>query len=784
MIISPPFLPPRTARQSDAAWIELGMTQPPSRAPQSNAREGSFPLSAAFMWHNGIHIAAPATAGVYAEVRAVAEGTVIFSKIGTTKDADAAHPQNYNPFGTGPAWTDNGIVIIEHEAEVGASNDAAAIPTVFVFYSLYMHLASLQDCPITKARWKKGDKVQRKDVLGEPGSIYGHAGQIHFEICCDKPALEKILNRTARWEENDPVEEPKTDGRTDALFGAIYVYLPGSTHTASIAPVRHVLPIAGAGRGIGWSEILGTAQWVALRYDKGNLKVSSYTTSGKKIGVDIDVPDAEYALYREATERHESLHEADRLKSSPSGWFGLLRFGRNLGYGNGTDLLPDDAQHWRRIPTSVGTIWADLNSVGSHKFSDADFPLVAGWNCFDDDRNTNSQLCESPQLRRLLRHQEDIPYLAKSERRGEIDERRSIARRLGDVAVQPILRKAVCCFPTEWDRNTVEQRHSWLRDPSEGLHLEDAANWAVLATHLNYLSFPDLPASYKNATWRFHPTEFIVTFKSCGWLSKNELAKIYPATDAAIRSNYWKAINDVMRKFLITDGNRQSHFFGQGAVESDCLRDMQEKSMRGIIEPTRLLGRTINPRSAAMETDHWYGDRVDEDDAWFRLEKFNSRGVRITRSYSWVNGNAGDIDAQKFRGRGFKQLTGLDNYAGYWLFRGWLHQNSFDRNWWNDPQYKLKNASGMIKRMPCINNPHTISNNPFNCLDSGGWYLIFKRPRVMLAIDNDKAELAVTANDKILEKSVSLAVTVAINGGRIGDERRLEFTRQVKMILL
>ncbi|HBY4947515.1 TPA: M23 family peptidase, partial [Klebsiella pneumoniae] len=79
-----------------------------------------------------------------------------------------------------------------------------------------------------------------------------------------------------------------------------------------------------------------------------------------------------------------------------------------------------------------------------------------------------------------------------------------------------------------------------------------------------------------------------------------------------------------------------------------------------------------------------------EKDNYFSGKKYNSRGGYITGSYSWINGNCGDVDAQKFRGRGFKMLTGLNTYSSYWVYRGWLSKNDFDKYWWDDPEYKKK----------------------------------------------------------------------------------------------
>lgn len=38
-------------------------------------------------------------------------------------------------------------------------------------------------------------------------------------------------------------------------------------------------------------------------------------------------------------------------------------------------------------------------------------------------------------------------------------------------------------------------------------------------------------------------------------------------------------------------------------------------------------------------------------------------------------------------------LTGLNTYSSYWVYRGWLSKNDFDKYWWDDPEYKKKKFS-------------------------------------------------------------------------------------------
>ncbi len=101
---------------------------------------------------------------------------------------------------------------------------------------------------------------------------------------------------------------------------------------------------------------------------------------------------------------------------------------------------------------------------------------------------------------------------------------------------------------------------------------------------------------------------------------------------------------------------RRAHFIGQGAVESDYLMTIQEVSQKQDIINGKPVGGDIVQDSKRNERDlgHWYGEVPTEIDVYFSGKKYNKKGSYIAGSYSWSNGNCGDIDAQKFRGRGFK----------------------------------------------------------------------------------------------------------------------------------
>jgi predicted chitinase len=113
------------------------------------------------------------------------------------------------------------------------------------------------------------------------------------------------------------------------------------------------------------------------------------------------------------------------------------------------------------------------------------------------------------------------------------------------------------------------------------------------------------------------------------------------------------------------------------------------------------------------------------------------------KNYAGWLGNVEWNDGGTFRGRGFKQMTGRDNYSNYWQYRGWLNANAFSPRWWRNPgwwgisgntvttaQYNTlptQNPTDVAElvaqmRPPIIGNPDIVSTDPFNCIDTAGWF--------------------------------------------------------------
>jgi hypothetical protein len=122
----------------------------------------------------------------------------------------------------------------------------------------------------------------------------------------------------------------------------------------------------------------------------------------------------------------------------------------------------------------------------------------------------------------------------------------------------------------------------------------------------------------------------------------------------------------------------------------------------------------------------------------FNHTRYTTTGAISGNSYAWRNGNIDTIDAQKFRGRGFKQLTGRSNYAQYWCYRGWLTKSSFDEYWWDDPAYKNRQPDKNEAPPAIINNPHIIAIDSYNCIDSGAYFIAAERPKTAVHAKHER----------------------------------------------
>ncbi len=588
MIISPPFLPVRAANQTDDAWLDAAMVAPTSRPQSTGAPEGSFPLSSKLEWHNGMHLQGQAGANGQTVVRAIADGKVVYVGKPNKANNNADDAQNFNPFGEGPTWTDNGCVIVEHTTEIGA---AGAQATEIVYYSVYMHLSEIARITpagqTAKRILQKNDNVWRKDEIGNAGQIYSHAGQTHLEICVDEANLTRLIGgRAPAWVDLANIPAPTADGRTDSVFGAIWFYLPASTPTATAEPNNHLRSAT--------QPTLNQIIWLKMTYASGACAFESYDNTGRSLGALPAQANAEYNLYTEASRRHKALPSVDKSTSSPSGWYELLRFGRNLGRGPAAtdkDPLPANAAHWRKVPGADGQpIWADLNAEGTYKFSDADFLPIQGWNFVNDDSTPDDQRCDSSNLKNLIADPD-----TSNQNRMETTE---LARRLGVQEVAKRLRRMICRFPSEWNQSTIETRYAFVKELDAFKENPDA--WKPIAAHMKAISFSDLPTEYIGADWRFHPREFIGYMRRCGWLSLDELVSTFPRymfynsngnprtaittnnetyslTKAVARAriqNHTIPLNKCIRKYIGGDKKRIALFLAQVLLESAQWRNL------------------------------------------------------------------------------------------------------------------------------------------------------------------------------------------------------------------
>ena len=624
MVISPPFLPSPIAGETEAAFLARAMVQPYAPTRDTTALRGSFPLSGSLMWHNGLHLGAPQINEQFVPVRAIADGKVIHVRQPAEFSRDPEHPLNHASDGS-VQWTDNGCVIVKHSTDIGA---ARGVAVGFGYFSLTMHLSAIE--PTVKV----GAQVWRKDVLGKAGQVLGGQSTIHFEICCDTAQLKQLIGRDPTWIELENEAAPTRNGRTDCVYGDSVIYLPAST------AIAHQKPLHPHRTEPGTQTKINTAQWVVLKYEKGNLTIRSLDRMGRPIGTPQTVADAEYDLYKTACDLHAKSKRQD-IPNSPSGWYELLRFGRNLG----PDPLPEDAANWQLIPTATGAVWADLNYPDTFKFSEADFLTVMGWKVVNDDRDHLDQRAQSLQMSRLL--QDPTPNSPEREKPGHQ------ASRLGLPEVVAKLKNVVAYFPTEWDISTAERRVGWLKDKTQVERPLNERQWGKFKNNFDALCMPDLPEEYQNAMWRINPVTFIETMRKCSWLSQAEFHQLIP-------------------EYIVR---------GKGAgLSGPFFYERSEKSAGGLIKRNsdalnRMMRKYAISNPARMAA--FIGNSNPEAIWWSGLEE---AGAKTLRYFPW-------------HGRGFLQLTNPDgkfgkgnNYEKYFLYRGFSVAGAANEqiNLWRD----------------------------------------------------------------------------------------------------
>jgi predicted chitinase len=561
MLISSPFLPTPVAGETKDQYLDRSMVV-------GTAGDGGFPVSFEMNWHGGVHLSAPSGAS---QVRAIADGKVSFMRQPTARSTDPTHPLNYRG-----GWTDDGVIVVKHETDIGAIAAVRARPAVaatattpavpavaaapavvtkVIFFSVYLHLGTVKPLAVN-------DNVFRMNELGTAGSIYGARDRIHLEIVCDDA---NVLALTGR---NTPQSVTTADGRTDVIFGKIWYFVPTGAAFLQSDPLAR--PRRGRAPGLPPVQFTSTADMlISVEFVGMNAVVTSHDATGVPLGASATSANYVGQLMRRA---------AGLFPQSQSAGVELMRYGRAIGP---EPVNPTNAPNWLQAPHPGGTGFVDVNAAGVRRMSDGDFPswdfggLNRGWVLVDGSSSKDSRSTDPGVIKLLDLNKDQVVPVSEA------------TAALADPNVQLSLSHKICKFPTEWDPATIDQRLSFLRD--EAPAKLTAAEYQKLRAHVNALCFwsgsgPGIAGTH----WHFHPREFIRQFKKCIWLSQRELAQCIPRKMASLTNStfgvhanasfanalsfaapWTPGISLMMRKHLISESpERVAHFLAQVIAET------------------------------------------------------------------------------------------------------------------------------------------------------------------------------------------------------------------------
>lgn len=726
MLISPPFLQTRAANQTEQAWLDLIM---PIGTAGTIHNTGLYPVSHAMNWHGGLHLIAPTDSAESQKVRAIADGTVLFCRKPAPIEDSPDHPLRYIG-----GWTHDGVVVIKHETEIGEGEEAKV-----TFYSVYMHLGEVE------SQIASGRKIYRKDPIGRGGQVYGHHHrEIHFEIACDDINLKRLVGRST-----SELDLSK-DGRADAVFGDLHFYLPSGAQFYAACPAANISAPPVAPAHTSTDSLFVTLHYAAGEADGGGCGDATLCTrnlDGTVIGTAQREPDAEYNLYKTANKLAEAYPAASR--PAPSAVYELIRFGRVINTANET-LTPASMPHWRKVAYPGGAGWVNLNAEGVKKFSDADFPHWLGWTLVDDSSDANSR-CDSATLRQWVTNGQPLGLSALHDR-------------INAPEVQKKLSRAICKFPSEWDRSTIDSRYSWLKQSTEEIpEALGEDDYALFKAHAEALCF-DCAELFK-AQWCFSPKSFMEVFRRCGWLSLHELASTLPR-----------------HLFYTTSGNPRSAITTNNSIFCLSKTSAESRVFQHSIELNKVIRKYIGSSKNRLAI---FLSQVLLETAQWRNPGGTKRLMHEWGFGQYSAANPATEHYSIFYGRGIMQLTWAGNYKAYGEYRQLANNQGgyTDRLNQNNPRISQTsqhynanpNDGGVLFTWAPRYDPDLIAENAYAACDSGGFYWVSKSYSSGLNINR-------ACDREYSAESVGL-VNRLVNGGSNGYYERQAYTAYCMKIL-
>ncbi len=309
-----------------------------------------------------------------------------------------------------------------------------------------------------------------------------------------------------------------------------------------------------------------------------------------------------------------------------------------------------------------------------------------------------------------------------------------------DPLVKEVVNRLVVRHHSEWYGGRSTGRWEGFYAELEPAEIPYSEKWQADMEWMSQVP----PFDRGEPVWHFHPVVFLDVMKpSNNGVTYEQLKQIFPQASEEDLNSVVEELSGKLTIFKLDTPTRLRHFFSQIKGEVGPQMKGKTESFQFSPETLKTFSRYYRQHPSEAELDGY-----EKNPAGRITRRANEQNIG-RKHYLRLNGNRQDTpdDGYNFRGRGLIQITGYAKYNGFLTDY---------HNYWSDAVPDT------------VGNPDIINNMPY-AIRSALWFWVSAKPYI---VDTGKGYDEVAA------------VTQIVNGGNMGlSERRLAYKLCEKVFL-